>query len=36
MAGKVFALHGGEVPEPAKSDAESTAIATLAAVWGEL
>jgi len=36
MAGKVFALHGGEVREPAKPDADSTAIATLAAVWGEL
>ena len=35
MAGKVFALLGGEVTEPAKPDTASTAIATFAAVWGE-
>lgn len=35
LTGKVFALHGGEVPDPPKPTEESTAIATLAAVWGK-
>lgn len=35
LVGKVFALHGGEVSEPAKPAESSTAIETLLAVWGE-
>jgi len=36
ITGRVFALHGGEVAKPKEEEvAESTALATLAAVWGK-
>ena len=34
LAGKVFALHGGDPAEPAKPEPGATSISTFAAIWG--